>query len=254
MHWLARMFELVPDDLGPTADASGKCTLCGLWATNCEVSCKACLSRNRRAKHDQSPGCLQARCFGHASLDEFDNSSLLPGGPSPPPPPHAPQDRDLDVDDVSLSPPPDDGPDDGPSDGGDDRDNAVPSSSPGPLPTHLFGPGFDPSIHESGEAPPRLDISAPSTPDEQRGFVRERSRQTTPSDAPAHKYVTLPQEERWGVHPHEDEINNLASNDVLDMASLDEWDAVRAKDPSAEMLGAKMLIGIKDYESSDSPG
>ena len=26
MHWLARMFELVPGDLGPTADASGKCT------------------------------------------------------------------------------------------------------------------------------------------------------------------------------------------------------------------------------------
>ena len=317
MHWLARMFELVPDDLGPTADASGKCTLCGLCATNCEVSCKACLSRNRRAKHGQSPGCLQAGCFGHASLDEFDNSSLLPsGGPSPPPPPHAPQDRDVDVDDVSVVAP-DDGPDDGPSDGGDDRDNAVPSSSLGPLPTHPFGPGFDPSIHESGEAPPRLDISAPSTPDEQRGLVRERSRQTTPSDAPAHKYVTLPQEKRGGVHPHElpepssdvvdtspppgsesglppshgensssstalcpessdkaassseyaaassamsacnvcglvkkniepwdpsydcpaankakqGEINNLASNDVLDMASLDEWDAVRTKDP-----------------------
>ncbi|CAE7884622.1 unnamed protein product [Symbiodinium microadriaticum] len=137
MHWLARMFELVPHDLGPTADASGKCTLCGLWATNCEVSCKA---------------------------------------------------------------------------------------------------------------PPRLDISAPSTPDEQRGLVRERSRQTTPSDAPAHKYVTFPQEERGGVHPHEGEINNLAWNDVLDMASLDEWDAVRAKDPSAEMLSAKMLTRIKDYE------
>ena len=44
------------------------------------------------------------------------------------------------------------------------------------------------------------------------------------------------------------EINNLASNDVLDMASLDEWDAVCAKDPSAEMVGGKMLIGIMDYE------
>ena len=44
------------------------------------------------------------------------------------------------------------------------------------------------------------------------------------------------------------EINNMASNDVLDMASLDEWGSVRAKDPSAEMVGGKMLIGIKDYE------
>ena len=121
MHWLARMFDMVPDGLGPTADASGKCTLCGLRATNCEASCKVCLSRNRRTKHGKSAGCWQARCFGHASLDEFNNSSLLPpGGPSPPPPPHAPQDRDVDVDDVSLSPPPDDGPKDGPSDGSDD--------------------------------------------------------------------------------------------------------------------------------------
>ena len=187
MHWLARLFELVPDDLGPTADASGKCTLCGLRATNCEVSCTACLSRNRRAKHDQSPGCLQARCFGHASLDEFDNSSLLPsGGPSPPPPPHAPQDRDVDVDDVSLLPMM------GPMTG---RVMAV------TIVTMLFLQTV------SGLCQHILDISAPSTPDEQRGLVRERSHQTTPSllpsDARAHKYVTLPQEERGGIHPHE---------------------------------------------------
>ena len=102
--------------------ASAPYVACGPPVARCPVRrvCPASFF----AKHDQSPDCLQARCFGHASLDEFDVSSMLPPAgppPPPPPPPHDAQDPDDDVGDVALSPPPDDGPDDGPNDGGDDR-------------------------------------------------------------------------------------------------------------------------------------
>ena len=44
------------------------------------------------------------------------------------------------------------------------------------------------------------------------------------------------------------ELESLVKNSVLDMSSLNEWNDVRSKDHTAEVVGAKMLVGIKDYE------
>lgn len=44
------------------------------------------------------------------------------------------------------------------------------------------------------------------------------------------------------------ELESLVRNSVLDMPSLSEWQDVCVKDPHAEVVGAKMLIGIKDFE------
>ena len=46
------------------------------------------------------------------------------------------------------------------------------------------------------------------------------------------------------------QINQLEGmkNSVMDMSSLGEWDYVRSKGPAAEVVGAKMSVGIKDYE------
>lgn len=44
------------------------------------------------------------------------------------------------------------------------------------------------------------------------------------------------------------ELKSLVPNSVLDTSSLSEWKDVCLKDPHAEVVGAKMLVGIKGFE------
>ena len=44
------------------------------------------------------------------------------------------------------------------------------------------------------------------------------------------------------------ELESLVTNLVLDMSSLNEWNDVRSFDRTAEVVGAKMLVGITGYE------
>ena len=46
----------------------------------------------------------------------------------------------------------------------------------------------------------------------------------------------------------EKEMIGLTEGGVWDLDSVEEWNSVRARVPEAELVGAKLLIGIKDYE------
>ena len=66
--WVQRLFEEPVENRTATSNEHGKCSLCELWATESEPTCRACLLGGRR-KHDMSSGCVRARCLGHASID-----------------------------------------------------------------------------------------------------------------------------------------------------------------------------------------
>ncbi|CAE7036581.1 RE1 [Symbiodinium sp. CCMP2592] len=68
-YWAQRLFE--PEVLQPTPAAGddGRCVLCGLWATDADIHCRGCLLGGGRRRHVDGPGCLRARCGGHAFLD-----------------------------------------------------------------------------------------------------------------------------------------------------------------------------------------
>ena len=131
--------------------------------------------------------------------------------------------HDLDVADDPIRPPPDHGADDAPHVGDGHSNNLPTGGHPcGPLsdpsihnsgdvppkknapprmdesnPTtppssHPFGPQFDPTIHDSGQVPPNIHGMNPTTPQAERGVVRPRSRETIPSDGPPHKFHMLP--------------------------------------------------------------
>ena len=61
-----------------------------------------------------------------------------------------------------------------------------------PLPSHPFGPQFDPTIHDSGQVPPNVHGINPKAPQAERDVVRPGGRETTPSDGPPHKLHALP--------------------------------------------------------------
>ena len=48
-----------------------------------------------------------------------------------------------------------------------------------------------------------------------------------------------------------EELASMTEHGVWDMNCTREWDDVRRSDPNAEVLGAKLLIGIKDHEFLD---
>ena len=351
--WVARLFSYDVELVVATAGDDGRCKLCQLWpVSEGPITCKACLSRGRK-RHDLTPGCVRGRCHGHASLDSFVASSVPVDGQHVP---HVPPGgdgglHDLDLDDDPIRPPPDPGADDA-LHGGGGHSNTLPtdghpfgplydpsihnsgdvpprmdeSNPTTPLPSHPFGPQFDPTIHDSGQVPPNIHGMNPTTPQAERGVVRPRSRETTPSDGPPHKFHMLPplvdnqnvsQSINLGLpgpsgEPNSDrsssntgsndspgshrsvaqssqhdsvshasaaivsqcfglttkniepwdplynsppaqqakknELESLVKNSVLDMSSLNEWNDVRSKDHTAEVVGAKMLVGIKDYE------
>ncbi|CAE7493174.1 GIP [Symbiodinium sp. CCMP2592] len=68
-YWAQRWFE--PEVLQPTpvAGDDDRCVLCGLWATDADIHCRGCLFGGGRRRHVDGPGCLRARCGGHAFLD-----------------------------------------------------------------------------------------------------------------------------------------------------------------------------------------
>ncbi|CAE7450270.1 unnamed protein product [Symbiodinium sp. CCMP2592] len=68
-YWAQRLFK--PGVLQPTpvAGDDGRCVLCGLWATDADIHCRGCLLGGGRRRHVDGPGCLPARCGGHAFLD-----------------------------------------------------------------------------------------------------------------------------------------------------------------------------------------
>ncbi|CAE7569646.1 RE1 [Symbiodinium sp. CCMP2592] len=181
-YWAQRLFE--PEVLQPTpvAGDDGRCVLCGLWATDADIHCRGCLLGGGRRRHVDGPGCLRARCGGHAFLD------VQPPPDSPETSmdysPSTPRSRDGGVidssmdssssrfstshdahDDDDMGPPPDDE--------GDGRCHTDASprrprwrvglfADAQMPPEHNYGPHFDDSM-DSGLVPPRPDL-APSTP------------------------------------------------------------------------------------------